>query len=267
VDASAEYSEAAGEEHGIGTSVRLFVNSQSRVVESDRAIESWLDLAELIDKLARQQTTWIFRGEPSSTYELRPGAGREGEQVDSAKTLKYDIDNERAALKRFRYDAQPYVSYTPHSDLEWLAIAQHHGMATRLLDWTESLLVAAFFAVEKAGAHGEASIYGVSGLPVLNPDDSNDPFVLDRVYIYRPAHIDSRISAQRSVFTIHPNPTQPFDDPGLQKWSISRQACRDLKLVLDSCAINYASLFPDLQGLARHVGWRYKWGLPQGHLA
>lgn len=231
------------------------------------AIESWLDLAALIDKLARQNTNWVFRGEPSTTYELRPAAGREGERVDAARTLKYDIDNERAALKRFRYDAQPYVSYTPHSDLEWLAIAQHHGMATRLLDWTESLLVAVFFAVEKAGSHGEASIYGVSGLPVLNPDECEDPFAVDRVFIYRPAHIDSRISAQRSVFTIHPDPTRPFNDVGLRKWAISQAACRDLKLVLDSCAINYASLFPDLQGLARHVGWRYKWGLSQGHVA
>jgi hypothetical protein len=242
------------------------MSARHRKQDIEGEIESWLDLAQLIDKLARQGTNWIFRGEPSTTYELRPAAGREGERVDETRTLKYDIDKERAALKRFRYDAQPYVRYTPHSDLEWLAIAQHHGMATRLLDWTESLLVAAFFAVERAGSHGEASIYGVSGLPILNPDECEDPFAVDRVYIYRPAHIDTRISAQRSVFTIHPNPTQPFEDTGLRTWAISRHACRDLKLVLDSCAINYASLFPDLQGLARHVGWRYKWGLSQGHV-
>jgi FRG domain len=241
------------------------VSTRESSIRSERPIKSWLDLARLIDEIARQETTWLFRGEPSTTYELRPGAGREGEEVDSGRTLKYDIEGERAALKRFRYDAQPYVSYTPHSDLEWLAIAQHHGMATRLLDWTESLLVAAFFASEKAGRHGEASIYGVSGLPVLNPVEC-DPFAVECVYIYRPAHIDSRISAQRSVFTVHPDPTEPFADPGLRKWEISRDACRDLKLVLDSCAINYASLFPDLQGLARHVGWRYKWGMSQGHV-
>jgi FRG domain len=242
------------------------VSAAERNKAPEATIESWLDLAQLIDELAKQGTNWIFRGEPSTTYELRPAAGRQEGDPGAPRTVKYDIANERAALRRFRYDAQPYVGYTPHSDLEWLAIAQHHGMATRLLDWTESLLVATFFAVERAGDHGHALIYGVSGLPVLNPDECHDPFAVKEVSIYRPAHIDNRISAQRSVFTIHPNPTAPFANESLRTWKISQHACRDLKVVLDSCAINYASLFPDLQGLARHVGWRYRWGMSQGHV-
>lgn len=232
---------------------------------AERAIESWLDLAHVIDELARETTTWLFRGEPATTYELRPAAGREGEGP-SARTLKYDPEQERAALRRFRHDAQPYVGFGPHSDLEWLAIAQHHGMATRLLDWTESILVAAFFAAEHAGSHGHALIYGIRDLPVLDPDEAHDPFAVEEVSIYRPRHLNARISAQRSVFTIHPDPTRPLATDRLQRWTVPEQACRELKQILDFCAVNYASLFPDLHGLARHVGWRYKWGLSQGPL-
>jgi hypothetical protein len=230
-------------------------------------IQSWLDLARLIEQLGRQATNWIFRGEPSTTYELRPAAGREGMAQETARTIRYELQHEREALARFRYDAQPYVGHSSYSDLEWLAIAQHYGMATRLLDWTESLLVAAFFAVEHADRTGQALIYGVSGLPVLSPSEPHDPFTVKTVSIYRPPHINARISAQRSVFTVHPDPVKPFKDRRLRYWTISGEASGDLKNVLDACAINYASLFPDLQGLARHVGWRYKWGLPQGHVA
>src|SRR5689334_23692634 len=83
----------------------------------EHKIESWMDLARLIDKLSRQDTTWLFRGEPATTYELRPAAGREGKDERSARTLKYDLEQERIALRRFRHDAQPFVGFRPHSDL------------------------------------------------------------------------------------------------------------------------------------------------------
>lgn len=242
------------------------MRSQTRMATQEHTIESWMDLARLIDELSRQDSTWLFRGEPAATYELRPAAGREGNDERSARTLKYDLEQERIALRRFRHDAQPFVGFLPHSDLEWLAIAQHHGMPTRLLDWTESILVAAFFAVEHAGNEGHAQIYGICDLPLLDPDQDQDPFTIDEVSIYRPRHLNARISAQRSVFTIHPDPTLPLRDDRLRHWTVSQSACRELKLTLDSCAVNYATLFPDLQGLARHVGWRYKWGLSQGPL-
>lgn len=229
-------------------------------------IGSWAELARVIETLAKQQQNWIFRGEPSTTFELRPAAGREGLEQEARRKTRYNVDDERAALKRFRNDARPYVAYADYSDLEWLAVAQHHGMATRLLDWSESLLVATFFAVEQAGTRGHALIYGISGLPVVDPKETQDPFSIKEVSIYRPPHISPRIAAQRSIFTIHPNPTEPFQHPNLMTWVISRQACSELKGILDSCAINYASLFPDLGGLAAHVGWRYQWGMSQGYV-
>jgi hypothetical protein len=181
---------------------------------------------------------------------------------------RFTLHDERAALERFKNDALPYLKFRPASehDLEWLAIGQHHGMQTRLLDWTESLLIAAFFAVEDAGARGTALIYGVKGLPVIQATD--DPFGIRQVSVYRPSHLTPRIAPQWSVFTVHPNPTEDFRRSGqLTTWALpGRKSCRQIRLVLDSCGINYASMYPDLGGLARHIYWRYAWGMSQTRL-
>jgi hypothetical protein len=228
-----------------------------------RLIRSWTDLARLAEETAGED--WIFRGEPSTRNPLRPGAGRVSREIESSRGRPFTEDDERAALTRFKADALPYLSHPPPEDhdLEWLAVAQHHGMQTRLLDWTESLLIAAFFAVEKVAADRTAIIYGVRGLPIV--EGSADPFSVPEVSVYRPSHITPRIAPQWSIFTVHPRPTLDFRKSGLvTQWHLPGPRNRaHIKFVLDSCGINYASIYPDLTGLARHIYWRYKWGMRQ----
>lgn len=221
-------------------------------------VASWTDLASVAAECADGR--WIFRGEGSLSYELKPKAGRVGTDKNAPRKKPHDVAHERAALELFKRQARPYLTHSPSSDIEWLAIAQHHGMSTRLLDWTESILAAAFFAVEAAGTRGDAVIYGVHGLRQSSRTDENQPFNASTPGIYRPPHIAARIPAQRSVFTLHPSPTEAFAPPGLTQWVIASGACIEIKRVLDACGINDSSLFPDLNGLSRYIGWRYKWG-------
>jgi hypothetical protein len=221
-------------------------------------INSWMQLAELIESRADGKS--LFRGETDTGAQLKPAAGRVGSEIGSARKKPYEKSHELEALEQFKREVRPHLTHRPENDLEWLAIAQHHGMGTRLLDWTESLLVAAFFAVVNAGAKNRSGlIYAVKGVRSVSKKDAEHPFDMSEVRLYRPPHITSRIPAQRAVFTVHPDPTQEYQPPSLERWAVTPLACGKIKNILSSSGINESTLFPGVDGLSRHIRWRYKW--------
>ncbi len=221
-----------------------------------REINAWSDLTGLVELSVGGG--WLFRGEARQFPSLQPKSGRVNDGRGSSRRLPYRLEDESQALDLFKRQARPYLHHAPHDDLEWLAIAQHHGVPTRLLDWTESPLIAAYFAAGGRGADDGARIYCVHGLP--DADRTIGPFESTAVGVYRPPHISPRISAQSAVFTVHPDPTVNFAPSGLETWTVAKAACHKLKDALTASGISQASLFPDIDGLSRHVAWLYKWG-------
>jgi hypothetical protein len=58
-------------------------------------------------------------------------------------------------FEEFKREALPFLESAPDSDCEWLAVAQHHGMATRLLDWTRNPMAALWFVIKSARGSGD----------------------------------------------------------------------------------------------------------------
>ena len=210
-----------------------------------RIINSFDDLLSV--SRSHEEGHYIYRGENSVAYQLRPKFGRYNSCIrDDA------IKIEKSMFNEFKRRGIPYLNNFPTDDFAWLALAQHYGLGTRLLDWSENLLVATFFALNN-GDVGDRVIYAIcsSHLDVLNR--IIDPFNIDSVSIYRPKHVTNRISAQTGLFTVHPEPSKEFEHKKLEKWIIKNEAIINISVTLDGFGFNQSTMFPDLDGISQHI--------------
>lgn len=193
--------------------------------------------------------TVIFRGVKSAEYELVPKVGR---RQKLGKPLS--VTAEKYILSLFKQRSRGLLVNYPMDEWEWLSIAEHHGLPTRLLDWTRNPLVAAYFAVAEEH-NGDSAVYSYRSSKYLSMEKHPDPFKVDRVARVIPSHLTPRITVQVGLFTIHPEPAEPFESPAVRKLIIPNDKRRSIKRELSRLGINASSLFPDLDGIARHVDW------------
>jgi hypothetical protein len=230
-------------------------------------ITSWSDLSALVEHFSYfNGHDWLFRGASDAGHRLIPKVGRQtiratklGADRVSRTRVPYRIEDERAVFSMFRQQARPHLPLAPQSSLEWLAIAQHFGLPTRLLDWTDGLLVATWFAVESGGAKkADSAIWVTRGIPSIDIDDPQDPLSIAEATAYRAPHLSPRIGAQGSALLICPSPAEEVQLEFVRKITIDRAAEFTIKKRLNACGINRRHLFPDLAGLSEHLGWLYK---------
>jgi len=259
-------------------------------------VKSWLDVVDALYEgswshdLQRFRSPFAFRGLNCKSHTLASSLLRLAQPEADIGRL------EVALLRNFRKYGHGQAN-TADSIWDWLAIGQHRGLPTRLLDWTYSPLVALHFATENTSEFDKDGIVWCVNfvkanrrLPALLKHllqkEGSDTFTVEMLSAFQslrqfdalsrepfvvflePPAVDQRILNQLALFSLMSSPSARLDDwlkqhPDLCRGVIVPAALKwEIRDKLDQANINERVLFPGLDGLSR---WLARYYTPAAH--
>ncbi|MGE3310133.1 MAG: FRG domain-containing protein [Limisphaerales bacterium] len=199
---------------------------------------------------------FLFRGQ-TCDGPLLPAVAREPHSGTDRTVLEMSAAGELQRRLAFK-------NFSSETALNRLVVAQHYGMRTRLLDWTENILIALWFAC--AGPEKKGYLWRFQVPQNQIAEESVDPFsyVEDKpVLVVRPQWHDPRAAAQHSAFTLHRlkakdtpwTPLERMPDFGkhLGKDEISSELCAETIERLGLLGVTEESIFPGIEGTCKYI--------------
>lgn len=232
--------------------------------EEVTSVEEYLNTIKQY-KEDKQSDDFLFRGQ-SDDHPLIPKISRLNPRGDLLST-------ERLLLQEFKRTNPLLIEgHQSYDDWDYLTLGQHHGLPTRLLDWSHNALTALWFATNKVTGDSNSINNAVVWVLITGPEDYDlnietvHPFEVAETKIFRPRIIKQRINNQSGVFSIqtsneieHKLPLDkiaPFSDK-LLKIKLPLESLQDIRTDLNVLGVNAFSIFPELEGLCAYLQWRY----------
>lgn len=240
-------------------------------------VASIAELLSALEKVYRSNELVWFRGHADQTWHLEPSLSRSGK-----------LQNEIQLAKRFQQNAWQFLDHVPEKEWEWMFLMQHYAVPTRLLDWSESLLIALYFALQDASIGSklaQATVWclypnklnAISKVVLTPPEDIPsfgaeegllDDYLPSRVHgatvvsknplaIVAPRRFQ-RVYAQQGVFTIMHRERCRLEDlhdekgrqDHLVKLRIPKKGVTRMRKELLRLRVNKLAVFPQLENVA-----------------
>jgi hypothetical protein len=249
---------------------------------------SWSEFKSKIDSF---RLDWIYRGQANSSWEL-------SSSLERSSLLEIDHEIEIVLIAEYQKAIRSFHDFNgnPKTTIEWLSLLQHHGTPTRLIDFTESPYIAAYFAFqdEESEISDSVAIWCVNRISFYQAalyylDKQNEQVEIttsDKQYLFNESNFEKLFSRdidcimpfdlsnanqrqliQQSVFVAAMNPQKKFVDqlsfldyqekPIMTKLTIPSKERKVALRDLIKMNITHATLFPGIDGFARSLNLKY----------
>jgi FRG domain len=214
---------------------------------------------------------YVFRGQQSAAWDLTSGFDRAYRHIAPAE--RHKVASRLLAEFQALLETYDIPGTRTHNEsvpeLQLMAVAQHYGLPTRLLDWSRSPYVAAFFAFSDVLIPGEKIDEPQVGIWALDTASSIWSREQGAEVVSVPNRIEARIRNQGGVFTVCAGAVASLEEyhermapskPALFQFLVPSEEAETALLDLNAMDINHARLFPGYDGCARAARLRVAWG-------
>jgi len=208
-------------------------------------------------------TAGIFRGQLRDWPLIPKGfRGIKDQEMDVTEVIRtFRWMQATSKFRSFCERAEVQNPAFPSGVSDRMSIAQHFGVPTPLLDWSQNILAAVFFAIRDVFADSEFEkslrvfVYHITDERLLHAGIPADSKLADfgRSAFVKPYPIDRRIDRQRGVFTYHPHPTHRPPKVSARTYVLEWPVIQKLIALMKGFGFTEDYFFPDYAGIAHAV--------------